>query len=76
MENLNNRKIVILGAGIVGLTSATRLIENFEKVNKQNALDITIISDNFDLDTTSDGAGGLFRLLASKVLFIFEFFIF
>lgn len=61
MENLNNRKIVILGAGIVGLTSATRLIENFEKVNNQNALDITIISDNFDLDTTSDGAGGLFR---------------
>ena len=57
-----------------GLTSATRLIENFEKVNNQNALDITIISDNFDLDTTSDGAGGLFRLLASNVIVYFRIF--
>jgi glycine/D-amino acid oxidase-like deaminating enzyme len=55
MNNLKSKKIVILGAGIIGLTTASMLIED------EKELDITIIAENFDTKTTSDGAGGLFR---------------
>lgn len=56
MPPLNQLKnIAILGAGIIGLSTAERLVEL-----KLNA-NITIISDKFLQDTTSDGAGGLFR---------------
>lgn len=57
------QNIAILGAGIIGLSTAHRLIELYEKENpnKQSKLNLTIISDRFQKDTTSDGAGGLFR---------------
>ncbi len=48
----------ILGAGVVGLSTAFRLIElQGTKINKC-IFKITIIADKFDLETTSDGAGG------------------
>ena len=53
--DLKSKKIVILGAGIIGLSTANRLIELHE------GLDITIISEKFANETTSDGAGGLLR---------------
>jgi hypothetical protein len=58
-----SKKIAILGAGVVGLTTAERLFEVFEQNNKitDRKLDITIIAESFGKDTTSDGAGGLFR---------------
>lgn len=77
MYELKSKKIAILGAGVCGiyqrlifyqriyfnsnsfsqgLTTAERLYETFG-----NDLDLTIIGDQFDVDTTSDGAGGLFR---------------
>lgn len=52
---LKAKNIAILGAGIVGLSTADRLIEL--QVNAK----ISIISDKFLVDTVSDGAGGLFR---------------
>jgi D-aspartate oxidase len=55
MNSLKNKKICILGAGVVGLSVAYRLLELNEK------LDITIIAKEFGKSTTSDGAGGLFR---------------
>jgi glycine/D-amino acid oxidase-like deaminating enzyme len=57
MSSLVNKKICILGAGVVGLSTAYRLIELFP--NK--GLDITLIAKDFGKETTSDGAGGLFR---------------
>ena len=48
----------VLGAGIVGLSTAIRLIELFEAKISNNSFEITIIADKFDLETTSDGAGG------------------
>lgn len=56
-SKLTYKKYAILGGGIIGLSTAIRLIE----VLKDEPLDITIIADKFDLETTSDGAGGLFR---------------
>ncbi len=56
MANLTSKKIVILGAGIAGLSTAARLHEQFG-----DALDLTIIGDKLNIETTSDGAGGLFR---------------
>ena len=63
MFELKSKKIVILGAGIVGLTTAYRLINLFEKkyIGDESILDISIIGDKFNIETTSDGAGGLFR---------------
>ena len=53
--DLKNKKIVILGGGIVGLSTANRLVE------LHKGLDITIIAEKFANETTSDGAGGLLR---------------
>ena len=66
MSSLGTKKIAILGAGIIGLSTANRLIEFFEHHcklanNKNKKLDINILSDSFGRETTSDGAGGLFR---------------
>lgn len=47
--------IVVIGAGVVGLSTA---------VNIQNLLPdrrVTVIADKFTKDTTSDGAAGIFR---------------
>lgn len=52
-------KIAILGAGIAGLSSAIRLVEVLEERNLK--YEITVLADKFDVETTSDGAGGLFR---------------
>ena len=56
-----SKDIVILGAGIVGLSTANRLIEILEQKLTTNSFKITIISEKFQKDTTSDGAGGILR---------------
>lgn len=53
--HLLGKNIAILGAGIVGLSTADRLLE----LNPKQS--ITVIAENFLKETTSDGAGGLFR---------------
>lgn len=62
-KNLIRKKIAILGAGVIGLSTAERLIEKYNEFNlaKQGPIDLTIISEAFGKETTSDGAGGLFR---------------
>jgi D-aspartate oxidase len=52
MSELN---IAVLGAGIVGLTTAFELKTKFRNAN------INVISDKFNEDTTSYVAAGLFR---------------
>ena len=65
MSLLKTKKIAILGGGIIGLTTAHSLLELLDRHSKPSAglekLNITILSDSFGKDTTSDGAGGLFR---------------
>ncbi|XP_054165230.1 D-aspartate oxidase-like [Oppia nitens] len=46
-------KIAVIGAGIIGCTSASVLIESIPNV------EITIISEKFTPNTTGDGSGGL-----------------
>jgi glycine/D-amino acid oxidase-like deaminating enzyme len=55
MNTLRGKSIVILGAGIIGLVTADRLLE------LDPNLKLTIISEKFLKETTSDGGGGLFR---------------
>ncbi len=43
-----------MGAGVVGLSTALRLLE-------LGGESVTIVADAFGKQTTSDGAGGLFR---------------
>ena len=47
--------VVVLGAGIVGLSTALRLLQ------QNPELKVALVSDKFDQDTTSYGAAGIFR---------------
>lgn len=51
--SLKNR-IAIIGAGVIGTTTAARLIEQFG-----NTVSITLFSDQFSPNTTGDVAAGL-----------------
>ncbi|XP_055016278.1 D-aspartate oxidase-like [Boleophthalmus pectinirostris] len=46
-------KVVVVGAGVIGLTSALCIAESLPNVV------VTIIAENFSPDTTSDGAAGI-----------------
>ncbi|XP_019636563.1 PREDICTED: D-amino-acid oxidase-like [Branchiostoma belcheri] len=48
-------KVVVLGAGIVGLTSALRIVEDCGTAE----LDLTVMADKFSPNTTSDVAAGI-----------------
>ncbi|KAK6179868.1 hypothetical protein SNE40_012125 [Patella caerulea] len=52
------QKICVIGAGVIGLSSAVRIQDRFPNI------DITIIADKFSPNTTSDGAGALFEVFA------------
>lgn len=45
----------VIGAGVVGLTTALELQKEFPTAN------VTILADKFTIDTTSDVAAGIFR---------------
>lgn len=47
-------KVVIIGAGVIGLGSAVAVAEHFG-----NNVDITIIAEEVSPNTTGDGAAGL-----------------
>ena len=51
------RRVAVLGAGIIGLSTAVCLQE------ADPSLDITIIAEKFSPDTTSDGAAGIWSPL-------------
>ncbi len=48
-------KICVIGAGIIGTTSAVRLKKSFPEA------EINLISEDFSPDTISDGAGGFWQ---------------
>lgn len=53
-------RIVVVGAGVVGLSTAVQLQKTFPNCS------ITIVADKFGKDTTSDGAAGIFRPTKDK----------
>ncbi|XP_064641645.1 D-aspartate oxidase-like [Lineus longissimus] len=48
-------KIVVIGAGVVGLSAAVQLQEKYPNA------DITLVADKFAKETTSNGAAGIYR---------------
>lgn len=46
-------RIAILGAGIIGVTCAARILEEFEGCK------VTVYADKFSPDTTSDVSAGI-----------------
>lgn len=52
---MNRRKICVIGAGVIGLSSAVRIQD------KIPGIDITIIADTFSPHTTSDGSAGFWE---------------
>ena len=49
----NKTKIAVIGGGIIGTTSAMAIIDSIPNI------EITLISEKFSPNTTSDGSGGL-----------------
>ena len=47
--------IVVLGAGVVGLSTAVNIQKRLPDSH------VTLIADKTDVETTSDGAAGIFR---------------
>lgn len=47
--------VVVVGAGVIGLSTALHLLERFAP----GTLDLTVVSDKFSPDTTSNKAGAL-----------------
>lgn len=52
---MNAKNIAVIGGGVVGLSTALCIKNEFPFLN------ITIIADKVENDTLSAGAGGLFR---------------
>lgn len=48
-------EVTVIGAGVIGLTTALRLCEEVQHVH------VRVIADRFDEDTTSAGAAGLWE---------------
>lgn len=53
--------IAVVGAGVVGLSTAVRIQETIPRAR------VTLIADKFEQETTSDGAAGIFRPTPGKV---------
>ena len=49
-------RVCVIGAGVVGLSSAVRIQEELPHC------DVTLLADRFSPDTTSDGSGGIWFL--------------
>lgn len=60
MDNNQRKSIAVLGAGVVGLSSAINIQKLYPRA------EVTIIADKFNSDTTSDGAAGIFRPTSIK----------
>ena len=55
IRNKNKMKICVIGAGIVGTSSAVRLKKTFP------GAELNFISESFSPNTTSDGSGGFWQ---------------
>ncbi|VDI75319.1 Hypothetical predicted protein [Mytilus galloprovincialis] len=52
---MSKQRVCVVGAGIIGLSSAVRIQESIP------GIDITIIADKFSPNTCSDGSGGFWE---------------
>ena len=60
MDNNQRKSIAVLGAGVVGLSTAINIQKLYPRA------EVTIIADKFNYETTSDGAAGIFRPTSIK----------
>ena len=59
---INMSKVAVIGAGIIGLSTALNVQKLMPKCS------VTIFADKFTSQTTSHGAGGLFRPNTEHIL--------
>ena len=55
-EMSQKTRVCVIGAGVVGLSSAVRIQDELPHC------DVTLLADRFSPDTTSDGSGGFWLL--------------
>ena len=58
---MGEKRIAVIGAGVIGLSSTMHLIANLEKDNIRHVVDV--YASEFTPNTTSDGAAGLWEPL-------------
>ncbi len=56
------KKVVVVGAGVVGLSTAVQLQQRFG-----DTVAVTIIADKFEEDTTSYGAVGIIKAIPQRL---------
>ena len=63
---MSEKRIAVVGAGVIGLSSTLHLIANLEKDHIRHVVDV--YASEFSPNTTSDGAPGFWkpRLCGSK----------
>lgn len=73
--------VCIIGAGVIGLSVAIKLIEEVDTwANDSEEPKVTIVSEKFSPNTTGDGAGGFWEPYElgntpqSKVMWVIEMF--
>ena len=49
---MSKPKICVVGAGVIGLSSAIQILEKYPNV------DLTVVAEKFSPNTTSDGSAG------------------
>lgn len=59
-DDIKMARICVLGAGVAGLSSAVNIQSILPEV------DVAIIADQFNTETTSDGAAGNFGILLGR----------
>ncbi|XP_076440195.1 D-aspartate oxidase-like [Babylonia areolata] len=57
-EPRNMRRVCVIGAGVIGLSTAVRVLE---ESGKWGEVEVTVVADRFSPHTTSDGSGGFWE---------------
>lgn len=58
---LAKTRVCVLGAGVIGLSTALRIQEESSDWGDSPGVEVTLVADRFSPDTTSDGSGGFWE---------------
>ncbi|KAK7101032.1 D-aspartate oxidase-like [Littorina saxatilis] len=60
MDSGRKNRVCVLGAGVIGLSTAVRILED-QPDTPPGQVEVTVVADRFSPHTTSDGSGGFWE---------------
>ena len=60
-RSLAKHRVCVLGAGVIGLSTAVRIQEKSNASGGSPGVEVTLVADRFTPYTTSDGSGGFWE---------------